>query len=379
MQDRPAFANPALVLLAVTLGTVLLIVPGRAAAARVRCGDTITRDTTLHADLSNCHKHGIRVGADGITLDLNGHSITGDGTPSSPGDCCDVGVVIEDHDRVVVKGGSIRRFQLGVGAFGLRHVRVQGISSSRNQFAGVVIVDASHGAVRRSSLSHNLNPDGDGVYVGHSDHIRIRGNTVRDNPTVGIHLDNHSTHNLVKGNLFSNNGPSISITSNRNEIRGNRVIGGAGIVVSAPGNGNVIAGNRISKASDSLAIERGRHNLVAGNVIVDGRGNGIRLGIGAPSIGGSHNTVRRNVVKRSQADGFHVYPKDGNSLLKRNVALANGDDGFDIRKDSTALIRNRALRNRDLGIKAVRRLAIAFGNVARGNGDPRQCRHVRCR
>ena len=39
------------------------------------CGDTITVSTTLVADLVNCPNNGIVIGADNITLDLNGHVI----------------------------------------------------------------------------------------------------------------------------------------------------------------------------------------------------------------------------------------------------------------------------------------------------------------
>src|SRR5689334_23912362 len=39
------------------------------------CGSVITKDVTLRADLQ-CDKDGLIVGADGITINLNGHTIT---------------------------------------------------------------------------------------------------------------------------------------------------------------------------------------------------------------------------------------------------------------------------------------------------------------
>jgi hypothetical protein len=38
---------------------------------------TITRDTTLDSDLLDCRGDGTVIGADNITLDLNGHAIAG--------------------------------------------------------------------------------------------------------------------------------------------------------------------------------------------------------------------------------------------------------------------------------------------------------------
>ncbi len=46
----------------------------------VRCGATITADTTLHHDLLDCPGNGIVIGADHITLDLNGHTVDGAGS-----------------------------------------------------------------------------------------------------------------------------------------------------------------------------------------------------------------------------------------------------------------------------------------------------------
>jgi hypothetical protein len=74
-----------------------------------------------------------------------------------------------------------------------------------------------------------------------------------------------------------------------------------------------------------------------------------------------------------------VSKADNRSLLSRNVAVGAGDDGFDVRSRTAKLAGNRAVRNRDLGIEAVRGVTDGGGNIARGNGDPRQCVNVACR
>jgi hypothetical protein len=106
---------------------------------------------------------------------------------------------------------------------------------------------------------------------------------------------------------------------------------------------------------------------------------GIRLGISNPFLGDAHNVVRGNLVKGSRVDGFLVNAKDDHSLLRHNTARGAGDDGFDVESRSTTLTRNRAVRNGDLGIEAVRGLIDGGGNKASGNGDPRQCTHIVCR
>ena len=88
--------------------------------------------------------------------------------------------------------------------------------------------------------------------------------------------------------------------------------------------------------------------------------------------------MRGNLVKGSRVDGFLVNAKDDHSLLRRNTARGAGDDGFDIQSRTAKLTRNRARRNGDLGIAAVRGVIDGGGNRASGNGDPRQCTNIVC-
>ena len=65
---------------------------------------------TLDSDLVNCPNNGIVIGADNITLDLNGHTIDGDAAVVDPcAGFCDNGVDnTASHSGVTIQGGSIR-------------------------------------------------------------------------------------------------------------------------------------------------------------------------------------------------------------------------------------------------------------------------------
>jgi large repetitive protein len=357
---------------------------GGAEAARQQpsCGETITADTTLDGDLLDCPNNGIVIGADEITLDLNGHRIKGDGKEFAAcpdREICDVGLVNDGHDGVKVKGGSTREFGVGVLIAGASDNRVRDISSSKNVFFGAVVAGSTRSEIRAGSFSHNIPPEGDGIGLFGSDHITIAGNSIQDNPGPGIHVAD-STDNLIKGNRLSGNGPAILVEgANRNEMRENRVSRGGGILVG-PGNRNVIARNHVSRAQESISAT-GRENLIARNVVVDARGRGISLGVDfadGPDFGGVDNVVRRNEVRGSGGDAFLVNHK-GSYVLKRNVASGAKDDGFDVECRSTRLAKNRAKHNADLGIQAVRGVIDGGGNRAGGNGDKRQCVNVKCR
>jgi hypothetical protein len=139
----------------------------------------------------------------------------------------------------------------------------------------------------------------------------------------------------------------------------------------------VIAENRLFRDREGIAVEKGRGNLVARNVVLGVRTSGIHLGVEDPPIGSTNSVVRGNLVRGTGGDAFQVSTRDVRSLLQANIAVAAGDDGFQARSPSARLTGNRAVRNTDLGIAAVRGV-FGSGNIARGNGDPRQCTNIFC-
>jgi parallel beta-helix repeat protein len=368
------------------IGCCLAFGAGPASANHVSCGDRITADTTLDTDLVNCPNHGIVIAADGVTLDLNGHLVDGDGTPAANCDAqkepCDFGLFNDGHDGVTVKHGSVREFASGV-LFGTasgraRHNRVLGVSATRNQFAGLGIFSQVRSLVRNSSGDGSLDREGSGMQLGDANHVRIMNNSFRHNAHNGL-VAFESNRNVIEGNLFLRNDDEAILMEggNRFRITRNRVVRNGGGITLGPGSRNVIIGNRVSRGRDGIRIEKGHDNLVAHNVVVAAR-TGIRLGIHEPFIGGARNVVRRNLVRDSRVDGFVVLKKDTDSLLFGNIARGAGDDGFDVESRSATLTRNRAVRNADLGIEAVFGVIDGGGNIARNNGNPAQCTNIFC-
>jgi parallel beta-helix repeat protein len=331
-------------IIAVATAAALALGSGPAQATHLGCGDTITADTTLDGELVNCPNHGIVIGADDITLNLNGHLIDGDGARAAGcrprRELCDVGVVNDGHDGVTIRNGSVREFDTGVLVAGARHNRLVGISSSRNRFFGIVLGGVARSVVRDSSGFDNPPPDGDGIGVFASHHLRILDNAFRRN-SLGMHVED-SSDVLIRGNVFSRTpGPAILMQADRNQVRGNRCYRNASCIIVGPGSRNVVTGNRMFRDREGIAIEKGRGNLVARNVVVGVRTTGIRLGVERPPIGSTNTVVRGNLVRGSGGDAFHVSTSDSHSLLQGNIAIAAGDDAFDIRSPSATLSGNR--------------------------------------
>ena len=359
----------------------VLLGDARALAGPVNCGDTITADTTLDVDLADCPNHGIVIGADDITLDLNGHTIDGDGEAFEAcveDEICDVGVLNDGHDGVTVTDGSVQEFGFGLLVTEASGNRIVGVVSSSNLLFGIVL-DASAGSIVRDSAGDdNPAPDGDGLALFESHRIRIIDNSFSRNG-LGMHIED-STNNVIKGNVFAQNEqPGVLVQADGNEIRGNRCRRN-GMCFLVAGNRNVIARNHAQgDIFGGIAVEDGHHNVIAHNVVERTRSTGIYLGVREFPAGGARNVVRWNVVERSDDDAFLVTSEDRHSVVKHNTARDAGDDGFDIQSRSVRLTGNRAFRNADLGIQAVEGVIDGGGNVARGNGDPRQCTHIACR
>lgn len=375
--DLPAAAR--LVLLTAAAVGAFAFTVGPAFATHVSCGDAIAVDTTLDSDLS-CPNNGIVIAADDVTLDLNGHTVAGDGEPvtSCPRDeFCDVGLLNDGRDGVTVRDGSVRHFGAGVIVGRARQNRVLNVSSSRNQFFGFVIAESTRSVIRDSSGNDNPGPDGDGIGVFGSRHLRILDSSFRRNE-LGMHVED-SSDVLIRGNAFARTpGPAILMEGDGNQIRRNRCFRNGACMIVGPGSRNVIVRNRSYRDGDGFAIEKGRGNLLARNVVVRARKDGIYLALQEPPIGGAKTVVRRNLVRGSGDDGFDVREKERHSLLQGNIARGAGDDGFDVQSRSTTLTGNRAVRNADLGIKAVLGVIDGGGNTASGNGNPLQCMNVFC-
>src|SRR3954447_4804674 len=154
LTDRQVITTGAVsvALMVSALACGLTIGSGQASASQVSCGDTITADTTLHHDLVNCPNNGIIIGADDITLDLNGHTIDGDGTEAvgcnRRKEFCDEGLPNFGHDGVTVMHGSVRDFAVGPEVAKARHVRLLDISSTSHVFFGAVVFKSARSVIR---------------------------------------------------------------------------------------------------------------------------------------------------------------------------------------------------------------------------------------
>ena len=358
-------------------------------ADQLTCGATITTDTKLADDLIDCPNNGLVIGADNLTLDLNGHTIDGDGTEfteCAPDQPCDIGIIDIDHHGVTIKDGSIEQFVVDVIVADATASRLSRLVVSDSSLFGLFIVNSSAVQLDKSTASANgLTTDQAGIVVFDSHDLQLKENTASGNGDIGMYMIGVDNTRIARNTLTENPEAGIILEGSGNEVTENRARGGQDGVIVA-GNENVVARNQLTGTACTdgcgvgISLEGGNSNLAERNVVADFHQAGIRVASfgpeGGPPISGT--TISRNVVRNSDVDGVLVESTAVDTLLERNIATGAGDDGIDVRNAATTLSRNLTLHNADLGIEAVPGVTDAGRNTANANGNPAQCTNVIC-
>jgi len=246
-----------------------------AASADGLCGATIFGNLKLDEDLV-CIGDGLIVGADGVRIDLNGHSIAGSGTG--------VGVMVADRTDVKISGGTITNFAVAIRTSASTDVEIKLV-----QFVG--------------------NPEGIDLQAGSIGNT-IKGNVFRGSTTRAIMMRSNAQDNDIKNNVFAGNRIGILVFGGAdNTIRNNLVSGStlAGIRVNVIATGNIMKDNLIASSNaaegqpPAAAIEFlltptgfATANHLQGNWLVEND-----CGLKGPTAG---NTFVHNVFRGNLAD-----------------------------------------------------------------------------
>ncbi|HEX6538997.1 MAG TPA: right-handed parallel beta-helix repeat-containing protein [Candidatus Dormibacteraeota bacterium] len=392
-------AHPAPLRALVGVG-LLVVVAGTALAATMRsavaspalgCGDVITTSTTLQANLGPCNGDGLILAASGITLNLNGFTISG----RHNGPQTTAGIFVNGQSHDIVVNGAVTGFDAGVAILGGGHNTVAHIDAHDNVNTQLKTGNANN--------SCNL---GDGITTDNSAYNTIANNTVVHNgPYSGISLVDASTHNTVSNNTVENSnvinlqpngkpgvcgapfqspaqdigirveGPGAS----DNTVRGNTVVssgvggiaihgwaycppGPTGCLPSMPQNtANVIENNYVAETGlatdtaglspDGISVLRvgpggvigvSQGNTIQNNQVYGNEGNGIFVGdpeCGDVTFGNgttahecqpgpfTGTTVAGNTIQHSLFDGIDVPSGSVNNTISGNSATQDG--GYD--------------------------------------------------
>jgi parallel beta helix pectate lyase-like protein len=363
--DAEAGMKRLLVLAALAVSSMAAFVP-QAAATHVSCGDVLSQNTVLDSDLVDCPGNGVEL-ADGVTLDLAGHTIDGQGIGAG------VAVLREPFAQetgVRVVGGTLQEFSWGLRLQGATGA-FDGLVLARNLTAGAECRQAPF--VGSSTFSDTV-VRGNGVGIEVSTcAVRVEHSAIHENGRDGVFL-NFGRFDLSDSAVFDNgsNGVVLDVVSHativNNSIHDNVHSGLHALFGVVRVSGNSFAGNGLNGLDVEVVNSTVEGNTAARNAV-----NGIRLGSDSTHVADGNRTTRNG------ADGILVTSGAEQFDVSGNRSDRNGDDGIDVDAQNGAITGNRADHNADLGIEAVPGAFDGGGNRARHNGNRLQCLNVTCK
>lgn len=208
--------------------------------------------------------HGIEITADGVTLDLNGFTLTGPDSVSAG-----AGISLEANE-ITVRNGLVRDFAAGVvrltNEIHGNSSRVIGVTTKSNAVTGIML--GSNSLVADCIAIEN---GASGILV--KDNSIVRGSTVSGNATVSdqpaLQADNNG---LITGNTVLNNGDEGILVKGGSAVLGNVVSGNGenGIKVSGAGYASVVR-NNTSSGNTQYGISADGETLISNNSMNDNR------------------------------------------------------------------------------------------------------------
>ncbi|MGH3675398.1 MAG: right-handed parallel beta-helix repeat-containing protein [Mycobacterium sp.] len=338
----------------ILLSTVLV---NPAEAVVLNCGDIISTPNTtvvLTADVScvgSLEVFGVAIVASGVELDLNGHTIRGDGF--RPEDqTSNIGVYVTGGgNNVTVKNGTVTNFNSGVyfeqvtgnTATTLRLVDNIGPDIQQIFGEGLQVFQGGNHTITSNHVIHN------GPFAGIVAYGPTNNNTITSNQVLNNNILDPSGHHGEGGPIMQDIGIwLVNLSSNpantttNNTIQTNAVSGNGldGVQVAAFTHGNFVRTNSITnngfgqpagngfRDGDGVAIF-GSSNQVQSNQVIQNGGNGIAVELqGSPNpVNGKNNTITGNTAFNNggaaNIPGFDLF--DGNVDCDGNVWASNNE------------------------------------------------------
>ncbi|HEX2041141.1 MAG TPA: right-handed parallel beta-helix repeat-containing protein [Acidimicrobiales bacterium] len=317
------------------------------------CGTVITEDTVLGADIGPCGDivsepghtpggHGLVIGADGVTLDLNGHTIFGLGSDVVLHQAA--GVKVDEHSDVTVFGGTVRGFFHGVWVQNGARNTVRDMRSIDNTTGnGIVLQNVRDSRVFRNAVVNSGGFGGISVFDGRAtdqlDDLPSANNSILSNlvdqsdnraNTAGISLENGPGHRVVGNTVTRSSGDGIILRAGSNPLPGSgRILPPA---TDAVVSGNVVTRNG-TNATGVTAVLAGinlQRNLITGLGADRNQITGNRVQSNADHgilVASRNNRIVANTARGNAVNDLHdanvAPPCDNNVWRSNRFATAN--------------------------------------------------------
>lgn len=198
---------------ALAFGGAVLASSSTAASPKTvqHCGTTVFHSVILKANLHCPDETAIIVGAPGITINLNHHTISNVEPSEDDPDADDslpfgrdIGIDNSGgFNNVTVENGHITAFDIGIDFEGTRGGKISGIVSDGDGLEGILFATSTHGLVKGSTFDNNGNY---GAFMFDNHDVTLKNSTFSSNGINGV-FDINSKDVLV-GDTMKRNGPN---------------------------------------------------------------------------------------------------------------------------------------------------------------------------
>lgn len=262
---------------------------------------------------------GINISASNVTIDLNGYTISSDGSGAASGIFCSTAVT-----NITIKNGIITTWGgHGINATNATHCTLQDIQASNNNLSGISTGNSAR--VHGCNTSENLF---DGINTGMQSNVTYC--TATGNGTDGIDINSNSS---VSECLATDNGQNgiegstncqVSNSTGNNNAEDGISLSIAGIISTSTANSNGHDGFDINSGANIYGCTAKSNTLHGYNCGSD--------------VSASNNTADNNLQS-----GFMIYGND--ARIDSNHSTDNGQNGFHVTMTNNVLIRNTTSGN----------------------------------
>ncbi|CAG1001988.1 MAG: cell surface protein [Candidatus Methanoperedens nitroreducens] len=294
--------------------------------------DNSTKTCTLTTDLAET----VQIDDDGITLNGNGHILTGSGTGS--------GVYLPGRSGVTIKSLTVKNFTDGIyynnypPDIGFENTLIDNNANS-NYRNGIYFYFGERNNLTNNTA--NLNLDG-GIVLERTGYDTLLYNNASYNNISGIYLY-QSSNNMLIGNNASNNVyyGILSYQSYENTLKNNIVNTNSFGIFFRSGYRNTFINNIAnSNYGDGIFLYYYTfENNLTNNTANFNRGNGIGLG-----FADSNNTLLGNNASNNNNSGIYVAYSLDNNTVTDNTA-SNNSYGIHLYFSSKNIIYNNIFNN----------------------------------
>jgi hypothetical protein len=197
------------------LGGLALAASSTAAPTRVlrSCGKTVFHNVILESNLNCPDETAIIVGAPGITINLNHHTITNVEPSEDDPDADDslpfgrdIGIDnSHGFNNVTVENGRITAFDIGIDFQKTTGGKISGVTSDGDGLEGIFFGSSHHGLITGSAFDRN---DDYGVELFDNSDVTVRATKANNNGIDGVF--DFNSKDTLDGVKMKRNGPTVS-------------------------------------------------------------------------------------------------------------------------------------------------------------------------